>query len=235
MYLDGLFKRFLRSSGIWKVPAEGYCPSYIALDGGNVVDNNKDKLIISERIYAENPDWKEEDLKAELESLFNAKVAFIPDRKNDTTGHSDGMVSFIEENVLLVADYYEKEFYDKVKEAVLAEFPDLKIVRMPFGYPWEKLNAHNWRGFRSAVGVNVNTVVTNNALYVPVFGNSTLDKRALDIMKEHTNKEVHSIDTSKLSKMGGSVRCMTWQIESDQPAAKALLEMAKKGLDDYYY
>lgn len=107
--------------------------SDIVLDGGNVVDNNCNKAIISERIFAENKGKAQQVLQQEIENLLAAKVAFIPDPE-DTTGHADGIVAFIEENVLLIGDFGDDDgYYRDVEVAVKSAFPGVETFRLPCG------------------------------------------------------------------------------------------------------
>ena len=77
--------------------------SDINLDGGNAVFSPaRQSVIISDRVFAENPDRSEVDLICELEKLLEAKVIIIPSLKSDMTGHADGMVRFASESTLLV-------------------------------------------------------------------------------------------------------------------------------------
>lgn len=200
--------------------------SDIVLDGGNVVDNNKNKVIISERILSENKGKSKSALKGDLENLLNSKVAFIPDPE-DTTGHSDGIVSFIEDDVLLIGDYDDLEYYNAVEVAVKSEFPDLKTVRLPCKISNGEPSNAKCKGFTSAVGSYINVLVTNNAVYVPQYSNPVYDSQALEIIKDNTDKTVVPIDTSELSHMGGSVRCMSWQIESSHTLAQTLYQHSK--------
>jgi agmatine/peptidylarginine deiminase len=104
----------------------------IVIDGGNIVDNNRNKAIISERIFAENKGKTPHVLKSELENLLAAKVAFIPDPE-DTTGHADGIAAFVEDNVLLIGDYGDEEYYNSVEYAVKSVFPEVETCRLPCG------------------------------------------------------------------------------------------------------
>ena len=79
-----------------------------------------------------------------------------------------------------------------------------------------------WKGFTTAVGSYPNMLVTNNAVYVPQYNQPTYDTQAIEVIKSHTSKKIIPVDVSKLSHMGGSVRCMSWQIESSHPIAQAL-------------
>lgn len=216
-YIDSEFSQFLGKLDV------SVTKSDVVLDGGNVVDNNKNKAVISERVLTDNKSKSKSALKNELENLLHSKVAFIPDPE-DTTGHSDGIVSFIEDDVLLIGDYNDSEYYDAVEKAVKCEFPDLETVRLPCpsGVPRGASGNSKEKGFTTAVGSYVNALVTNRAVYVPQFGNALCDAKALEIIKSLTSKTVVGIDTSKLSHMGGSVRCMSWQIESSHFVAQAL-------------
>eukprot|EP00112_Aurelia_sp_Birch-Aquarium-sp1_P024880 Seg8036.2 transcript_id=Seg8036.2/GoldUCD/mRNA.D3Y31 product="putative agmatine deiminase" protein_id=Seg8036.2/GoldUCD/D3Y31 len=160
------------------------------------------------------------------------KVAIIPDPR-DTTGHADGVVSFIDTNVLLIGDYCDAKYYKEVKEAVEEAFPDLIIIKMPCmddKQEKSKKKKSNWRGFSSAVGAYVNILLTDSSVYVPHFGKAEVDSQALEIVSKNTQRRVVTVDTGKLSHMGGSVRCMSWQICQSHPLAMALLQAAKKSM-----
>ena len=53
--------------------------------------------------------------------------------------------------------------------------------------------------------------MTHNNIYVPVF-NMNHDKQVVDIIKENTGKNVITINAEGVCPMGGSVRCLTWQL-----------------------
>lgn len=78
--------------------------SDINLDGGNVVISpSKEKAIISDRILKENPNYTQAELIKTLEQQLKAQVILIPSlkKKNDMTGHADGMVRFVNENTVI--------------------------------------------------------------------------------------------------------------------------------------
>ncbi|XP_041375917.1 putative agmatine deiminase [Gigantopelta aegis] len=190
----------------------------IILDGGNVVDNDDDKAVITERLLADNRQITAVALQEQVELLLKKNVCLIPD-PGDKTGHSDGMVSFIERDTLLLADYGNKDEYEKLECIIRSRFPDTKIVRLPC-----KDTGKTWKGISSAVGSYVNCLVTSDCVYIPRFGED--NEEVMSIIRSNTSKKVVSVDTGKLSHMGGSVRCMTWQIRSSHPIAKGLLQLA---------
>jgi hypothetical protein len=88
--------------------------SQIVLDGGNVVDNYRDKAIITSRVVTDNTRMSENEVNKQINNknhnqIINAhsralnysKIAII-EEQGDKTGHSDGMVSFIDDNVIAV-------------------------------------------------------------------------------------------------------------------------------------
>ena len=72
--------------------------SNIILDGGNVT-RTTNKVIMTDRIFIDNPTYERKRLIKELYELFQVdKLFFIPEQPHDFTGHADGMVRFIDED-----------------------------------------------------------------------------------------------------------------------------------------
>ena len=66
--------------------------SNISLDGGNVVFSPSGaRVLISDRVFSENPEYPSAALVHELSELLEAEVLIIPSLKSDMTGHADGM------------------------------------------------------------------------------------------------------------------------------------------------
>lgn len=177
-----------------------------------------------------------QSLKRDLERQLGMKVAIIPDPR-DTTGHADGVVSFIDTNVLVIGDYCDATYYKQVKDAVEEAFPYLTIIKMPCmgaNKDKSKKKKPNWRGFSSAAGAYVNILLTDSSVYVPQFGKANLDSKALEIVKKNTYRRAVSVDTGRLSHMGGSIRCMSWQISMSNPLATELLQAAKDAMQNIH-
>ena len=229
-FVDEEFRKFLRGLGIapGNSTSAGGNITYLSNeqlieDGGNVVDNHFGKAILSERFF-ENSNFSNikprQKLIEALEQSINASVLFIPD-PGDTTGHADGAVSFIEPDTLLIADYASRTSYTTLKNLTNAKFPDVKVVRLPC----LDVNISAWKG-RSAVGVYVNILYTDSSVYVPTFERQVEDTRAVNIVKANvkSGRKVKTINTARLSGLGGSVRCMTMQIKLSDPIARKLYE-----------
>ena len=69
--------------------------SNINLDGGNVVFLPSGAcVLISDRVFSENPEFRICGVVHELSELLEAEVLIIPSLKSDMTGHADGMAGF---------------------------------------------------------------------------------------------------------------------------------------------
>lgn len=155
-----------------------------------------------------------------MKKTLNATEVAILEPDEEVLAHSDGMVMWLEEKTLLVNDYSkDKAFRDLVMSELKMSFPDTRIIEIPV------VNVENkkgeWKGFESACGVNLNLVLTFKNVYVPVFG-MPHDQKAVGIIKENTGKKVIEIDAKGVCPMGGSVRCLTWQLTGDN-AEKLIL------------
>jgi agmatine/peptidylarginine deiminase len=184
--------------------------SYL-LDGGNIVDNYAGKIITTTRFLKDNSLQYEEGKKILKELLQASNVAIIePD--DEILAHSDGMVAWIDDNILAVNDYSQIDsgFHSMVIDELQHSFPDSKIITVPVLFDKEK-GIDQTRGIGSACGINLNLVATYTTLYVPVFGNE-YEKESLEIIKKNTSKQVIEIDAKNICLFGGSVRCTTWQI-----------------------
>ncbi len=194
--------------------------SDLILEGGNIVENGVDAAITTERVFHDNPRMTKKQIIKKLEATINKKVAVVED-PDDTTGHADGIVTFVKEDVLLIGLYDgpdDQRYYESVKRSILKVFPGLTVIPLP-SYTKKSVS----HGFGSAEGSYANSLVTNNAVYVPFFSNKTANERAFAVFQSSTDKDVVAVEAAgKVPGLGGSVRCMSWQIDQDHPVANAL-------------
>ncbi len=186
-----------------------YTSTPLLVDGGNIVDDYAGRAITTTRFLEDN-NLSYDEGKQELMRLLNASEVAIIEPDEEVLAHSDGMVSWVDENVLLVNDYSEDpEFKALVMDELKASFPSASIVEVPVAYTTNPPGV--WEGFESACGVNLNATATYNNLYVPVF-NMPHEEEALHIIRANTSKEVIEVNAEGVCPMGGSVRCLTWQL-----------------------
>ncbi len=183
--------------------------SDLILDGGNVVGNGDGKIVVTDRILYDNPSLSIATAKLALKNLTGAsEVAIIRETPGDATGHADGMLMWVDTNTIILHDQPAS-----VKSDILAElqtsFPGVEIVIAPDYYVDE-----TWDVFSSACNIYVNSLVTNDYIYVPTF-NHPKDAEMLEFIAQHTNREVVPVAAEGVCFMGGSVRCLSWQLDGE--------------------
>jgi agmatine/peptidylarginine deiminase len=184
--------------------------SNIKLDGGNFVHNGLDKAIITTRVFDDNPNQTEAQVDQTIRTLTGiTQIAYIPEEALDTTGHSDGMVMFIDANTLLVNEN-DEPFRTQVLTPIQTAFPNIEIIEVPVDYTYAE-----WQGFVSACGLHVNSLVTDTHIYMPTYG-QTNDAVVQGMIEAETDKIVVPIDATGVCFMGGAVRCLTWYAKGEE-------------------
>ncbi len=172
----------------------------INLDGGNVVFSpSKEKVIISDRVYSENPSWHKADLTAKLAKLLEANVIIIPSLKSDMTGHADGMVRFVNENTVVAnAPLSPFGFETKVKKSL--QNHGIEVL----DFPYFDSNGD------SAIGCYLNFLETGQAIFLPVFSVDT-DNKAVQTAKHIFHKAIIPVYINEIAADGGLLNCISWE------------------------
>jgi agmatine/peptidylarginine deiminase len=195
----------------------------LLIDGGNIVDNYAGKIITTTRFMEDN-NLTYEEAKRQLKNLLGAKEVAIVEPDEEVLAHSDGMVSWVDENTLLINDYSDKPaFRTKVMDELKLSFPGTIIIEVPVEY--KSNTPGQWEGFESACGINLNATMTFKNIYVPIF-NMPHEQKVLNVIKQQTSKKVIAINAESVCPMGGSVRCLTWQLTGTN--AEKLIVAAKE-------
>lgn len=176
--------------------------SDINLDGGNVVFSpSKERVIISDRVFSENPEYGKNTLLLELENLLEASLIIIPSLKSDMTGHADGMARFVDENTVVTnAPLSPYGFETKVKKSL--QNYGFNVIDFPYFYS---------KG-DSAVGCYLNYLATEKFIFLPVFGVDT-DNEAIELAKNIFDKTIIPININEIAKYGGLLNCISWEFE----------------------
>ena len=191
----------------------------LIMDGGNLVDNNKDSVIVTERFLQDNNLTYEKGKNALGELLDVKYIAIIPADDEEGLAHADGMAMFIDDNILAI-NKYDEPFRTKVLNELKQSLPGKKVIEIETRFDedvWDE-------SFSSACGIYTNSLVTENYIYMPIFG-SDLDKKAIKLVQNNTTKKVVPIDASSVCFMGGSVRCLGWQVAGENAAT--IIEAAR--------
>lgn len=181
--------------------------SNINLDGGNVVCSS-DKVILTERVIKENPSFSPTQLQAQLEKTFDAEVYFVPDIKEDLTGHIDGQIRFLNENTIIVNQldmeyvYWQKGFHKMIQAS------GLNYVEMP--WYTDKRDKEKI----SAIGSYLNYLHLESIILFPIFNeNKALDLKCIEIIQNHfPSINVVPLNINAIGKKGGLLNCITWTI-----------------------
>lgn len=179
--------------------------STILLDGGNIIKSNN-KIIMTERVFKENPTFEKKELIKELEQLLQTdKLVFIPEQPYDFTGHADGMVRFLNDDTVIINDYkdeseaFKKRFYRSLKEA------GLNYVEIPYNLRQNKMNSQ-------ANGCYINFLQMGNVIIVPNFELDEDEIVEKQFQELFPGQIIATIKCNEIANQGGVLNCISWNI-----------------------
>ena len=157
----------------------------LVIDGGNVIMCG-DKVIMTDKIFVENSGFRKEEVVAEIERVFSAKLVVIPWDKEEEFGHADGMVRFVSDNHVLINQYkdIDPELRQKLIDALSPHFA--KISELEYGKASSK---NSW--------AHINYLQVDNYIFVPQLGIMTdksdnINHKRLYIYNPNNNKQKNS-------------------------------------------
>lgn len=184
--------------------------SNLIVDGGNVITSGN-TAILSEKVFKENPLLSRSEITEILKHDMAAdKIVFTPVLPYEITGHIDGMLKFLNENTLLVADYScQSHFWQKRMNTALKNtgfnlipFPDASSAAA---------EQKNRDGDYTALGCYINFIVVHNIILLPQFNLQPHDQAALSIIKQlYPNHKVIPVDCREIAVDGGVLNCIIW-------------------------
>lgn len=203
--------------------AGGVGESDLLNDGGNFVDDYAGNAILSRKFLRDNNLSEAEARKRIKQATGVNHVAFIEADEQGGLEHADGVVAFIGENTLVINAYPEDPDYAAgLKADLKAELPG--VVLHEIVTPYDGSQIYDQR-FGSACGLYTNMLVTPSRIYLPQFGIPE-DAEALASVRSWTDRDVVPVQSSAVCKMGGGVRCMSWQTRG--ALADAILKYASQ-------
>lgn len=176
----------------------------IIFDGGNHVRCNG-KVIMTDKIFMENPHWSAEELLRHLQHALCAEIVIIPWDMSDPCGHADGMVAPLDDGRLLLNNYAQdkksKDFRKRLYKILYAHF---EVVDLTFDC---KPDPDSW--------CYLNFVNLPNAILLPALSEDfdcDNDKEAIRVMQDlFPHKQIIPIYAKPLIKEGGALHCVTWE------------------------
>lgn len=170
----------------------------LVIDGGNVIMCG-DKVIMTDKIFVENSGLSKEEVVAEIESVFSAKLVVIPWDKEEEYGHADGMVRFVSDNHVLINQYkdIDLELRQKLIDALSPYFS--KISELEYG---KASSQDSW--------AHINYLQVDNFIFVPQLGIMTDELAREQISKVFPTSKIVPVEVKGIVKNGGALNCVSW-------------------------
>lgn len=185
------------------------CKTDIIIDGGNVT-RWTNKVIMTDRVFKDNPTYERKQLIKELYELLQVdKIYFVPEQPGDFTGHSDGMVRFVDEHTIIINDYKKEkeEFYRAFEIAI--HNTGLDYITIPYNVYGNKSNNH-------ANGDYINYLQMENTVIIPTFSIKEDDLAVRQLETIFAGQNIQTIESNEIAYDGGILNCITWNIKTDK-------------------
>ena len=170
----------------------------LVIDGGNVIMCG-DKVIMTDKIFVENSGLSKEEVVAEIERVFSAKLVVIPWDKEEEYGHADGMVRFVSDNHVLINQYkdIDLELRQKLIDALSPYFS--KISELEYG---KASSQNSW--------AHINYLQVDNFIFVPQLGIMTDELAREQISKVFPTSKIVPVEVKGIVKNDGALNCVSW-------------------------
>jgi agmatine deiminase len=181
----------------------------ILLDGGNVV-RAANKVIMTDKVFIENPAIQKRTLIKRLEKIFETdRIVFVPRHPLDFTGHADGIVRFLNDNTVLInagsekATQKEKEFELSLRLAL--HNACLDYIEIPSDTSGNTKN-------KEANGEYLNYLQMENVIILPVFGIEKDDIVEKKFKELFSGIKIATVNSNDIANEGGILNCISWNI-----------------------
>lgn len=183
----------------------------IVLDGGNVVPCGN-KVIMTDKIFNENPRYSREALVKELEELYAAELVLIPHDKYEMFGHADGMVRHVDGDRVLLNNYcnFDKTLRTRLLKALR---PHFQVEELDYRGP--RISKFSW--------AFLNYLQVKDCIFVPWMAVEENHEALSQLQMVFPDKQVVPIGPCEdIIHMGGALHCVTWNIQADLEAEQSI-------------
>ncbi|MEX0980494.1 MAG: agmatine deiminase family protein [Bacteroidales bacterium] len=193
----------------------------IKLDGGAIEIYGK-QGIISDRVFRDNP-GNEKDLIEKIQNYLSLdRIIVVPQYPYDFTGHVDGMVRFIDNETVLINDLSEEMKLLAEGEKEKKNIPRCKLIK---NWYYSFLMTFHNAGLKTEIlpsnyaknesdkygnGIYLNFLRLLDLIVMPSYNDKKFDDAAKNKLMVLYEREVITIDASKLAREGGMINCVTW-------------------------
>lgn len=170
----------------------------LILDGGNVVKCGN-IIVMTEKVFAENKDKTRAEVDRILKDAFQSDVLYLPWDRQETFGHSDGIVHYAGDGRILLTNYDDSSlyYYRRFRKALEKHF---EVI--PLYYKTKKIHARSW--------AYINFLQIGKLILVPKLGLEE-DEHALEqISNAMPDCEVLGIPALEAVRRGGGLNCISW-------------------------
>lgn len=176
--------------------------SDIIIDGGNIISCGN-KVIMTDKIFRENPHYDHDVLIEMLSQLLEAEIVLIPEDYYDEYGHADGMVRYMGEGSVLLNNYCD--FDKSLRKRLLAALnPHFEIIELHYGTYTDKSWAY------------LNFLHVGHHLFIPMMEDKLGETAFRQIAEAFPQCKCHPIHhCDSIVCEGGALNCSTWNIFTD--------------------
>ena len=180
----------------------------LRVEGGNIVFSpSRKQVVVTERIFAENPELSPGQVVHRLEEALAAEAIFLPD-PGDRTGHAGDLVRFLEESTALGRHAPGEEALETETRRILAGH-GIETV----DFPCCRADRVNAEGVRSTEGNYLGYVETKHHIFLPSFQSRKKDAQAMQAAEGLFSKKIVPVDCCRIARMGGSLQGVTWRCD----------------------
>ncbi len=131
------------------------------------------------------------------------KLFLVPRQPYDFTGHSDGMVRFVDEQTVIIQDYScEKKYFSSAFENAIRN-TGLDYIKIPYN-PSDN--------YDEAIGDYINYLQMDNIVIMPTYGLKEDDEVQKQFEHLFSGQTVLRLDANEIAKDGGVFNCISWNI-----------------------
>ena len=181
----------------------------VVLDGGNIVRCG-DKVVMTDKVFLENPHITKEKLIRYLEGWFDASIIWLPYDRRDYLGHSDGILRHISGNKVVMSPHGTPESnkadrnFDKLYRQILQE-NGLEVLSLDFSGIDEPSDLR-W--------AYTNWLQLKGLIIIPTFKDCPLsNQRVYEQICQFTKRmkvNIEMVEADYLVKFGGAFNCASW-------------------------
>lgn len=194
------FKKYITNNihEVFDFSKDSISKTDLVIDGGNILVCG-DKIIMTDKVFVENPNYTREQVVELIEKVFSAKLVIIPWDKEEEYGHADGMVRYVSDNHVLINHYKDIDpvFRLKLLEALKPHFS--QISELEYG-----------KAQRSNSWAHINYLQVDNLIFVPQVDIPSDPLAIEQISNVFPNCKVIPVEVKGIVRNGGALNCVSW-------------------------